>query len=299
MRFIENKIYDSFFLKLPEVDIIEIYGYAVENFFVYKKIFSQDIPVVLKLYSFPDEATIKFIKQNISKISQILVICQSIKDELVFSLIDEEKIRVINPSLVITRWESAKQIKPATFLQRPYRISTVYRKKRFDDLKLFIIIAREILNFNHNVSFMIVGEKDEKLREIAREYGISHKLDMLGVRTDMPEVMAMAHMYVRTDLYPIVPRSLLEALASGVVCVIPHIKGLSDFVLSDNTGIIVNARDINDYVKNIVSIMNDPIKAQTISSNAFNYAKNNFDIRICLKMEEIIYEDIILKKSSN
>ncbi|HOJ86641.1 MAG TPA: glycosyltransferase [Elusimicrobiales bacterium] len=296
LNFIDLNIYSQLgFFKFPDCDIIEIYGYDKLNSFFLNKVFSLKTPKILRLTSFPSQDFIEFIKKKIDSISLITASVQSIKDELVFSEINPEKITVLNPILVMTRWESAKQIKPATFLQRPYRIATVYRKKDFETIKFFLTVAREVLKSNQNINFLIVGPKDDKIRDLAREWQISHKVDILGWREDMPEVMAMTHIYVKCDFSPNIPRSLIEAMGSSVVCLVSHVKGISDLVISDYNGVIANTRDVGSYVKNILSLINEPFKMQTISNTAYNYAKANFDAEISVKVDELIYENILME----
>ncbi|MEF3279588.1 MAG: glycosyltransferase family 4 protein [Elusimicrobiota bacterium] len=296
ISFINNTLFSRFgFIKDPGADIIEIYGYRSENRIAIKKLLLMKKPTILKIYSFPDAKFIGFIKENFEFFDKIIVTTQSIKDELIFNGIDYEKIMVLNPMLVMGRWESAKQIKPATFLQRPYRILTVYRKEDFNSLKFFIDMAKEILKINENVNFMIVGPKDEKIRDLAREYGISHKVDMLGFRNDMPEVMAMAHIYVRTKAIADISRSLIEAMASSVVCVVPQIKGSSDFIISEYNGEIVEPMNLNSYVKTIISLINNPAKMQHMADIGHKYIRDNFSSEIIFNIHEIIYEDLLIE----
>ncbi|MEM4368647.1 MAG: glycosyltransferase family 4 protein, partial [Candidatus Anstonellales archaeon] len=278
--------------RIPNVDIIEVYGYS-KNFegFV-KKLLSFKKPKIFRLLNFPDNKTIEFLKINLNFFSRIIVSSQSIKDELLFNQIPQLNIITLSPLLTMTRWESAKQIKPLTFLQRPYKILNVSRMCNDEDIKFFLLLAKEILSRNDKVNFMIVGKKDEKIREFARELGISHKVDILGWRDDMPEVMAMAHIYISTKASSSISRSLFEAMASGVVCVVPDVGGMSDFI-NEDTGIVVKRRNLNDYLKAVMTLISDPVSMQNISAMGYAYAKANFSAEVVSKVEELVYEEVI------
>ena len=296
INLIDNNFYLKLgFINLSRVDIIEIYGYNSLNSILVRKLLSLKTPKILRLSSFPEVKAIDFIKKNFDSIDLITVISQSIKDELIFSGVREDKIMLLNPILLMSRWESAKQIKPATFLQRPYRIAMVYRNKNYEYINFFMNLAKEVLKSNYDVSFSLIGPKDEKIRETARILEISHKVDVLGWRDDMPEIMAMAHIYVKCDTNPNISRSLIEAMASSVVCLVPRVKGISDFIISDYSGIIVEAGNIHSYVKNIVSLINEPFKMENISNTAYNIAKANYNSDIAGRVDEIIYQDIMRK----
>ncbi|MCX7641377.1 MAG: glycosyltransferase family 4 protein [Elusimicrobiales bacterium] len=285
-------------MRIPNADIIEIYGYSKEDEGFIRRLISTRKPKILRILSFPDINFIEFIKEYYNVFSKIIVASQSIKDELLFNQIDLFKILVLSPLLAMPRWESAKQIKPVTFLQRPYRIATVIRDYSEDALKLFLMIAKNVLDKNDKVNFMIVGTKDEKIREFARNLGISPKIDILGWRDDMPEVMAMTHIYVSTKSTPSISRSLIEAMASAVVCVVSDINGNSDFI-NEYNGIIVKKRNIEEYVKVIHSLLSEPVTMQNISAMAYAYAKANFSADIVSKVEEILYEEVINEWVSN
>lgn len=292
-----NFLLKSGFVRPPNPDIIEIYGFPTEIDSFIKRILNFKKPKILKIYTFPDQKTLSFLKSYHSFFNRIVVPVESLRDELVKNEIPFFKIQLIPPLLVMTRWESAKQIKPMTFLQRPYRILNVGRNYNEEDIKFFLLVAKEVLIKNDKVNFMIVGTKNENIREFARKLGISHKVDILGWRDDMPEVMAMTHIYVSTKQKPSISRSLMEAMASSVVCVIGDVAGMSDFI-NDYTGIIVKNRDLDDYVKNILSLISDPINMQNISSMAYAYAKANFSAEIITRVEELLYENLINEWSS-
>jgi glycosyltransferase involved in cell wall biosynthesis len=293
--FYTDFLYLSGYKDIPEYDLIEIYNYTKIASLMLKKIFRKKAVKILKICSFYDESFKNFIKESIENISLIITITPSLKDELVFDGINENKIFSINP-IIFGRWETAKQIRVFTTITRPYKIVTVFKKTKIDELKLFLSIAREIIKINQDVNFSIVGIKDENLRGLAREWGISHKIDMLGYRTDMPEVMAVSHIYLKPVLSADVSRSVFEAMYSGVVVVVSDIKGISDFIISDYNGIVVKRDDINQYVKSILSLINNPVKMETISTISYNYAMANFNAEIITKVEEIIYTELINEK---
>ncbi|MGC9069788.1 MAG: glycosyltransferase [Elusimicrobiales bacterium] len=279
--------------RIPNADLVEIYSYSKEDDKFIEKLLSLKKPKIMRVFGFPDSDTREFIKKNEYSFSRIIVSCQSIKDELVFNQISPIRIMILSPLLVMSRWESAKQIKPFTIMQRPYRVGCVMRSFSEEEAKFFMLIAKNVLVKNNEVNFMIVGSRDERIREFARNLGISHKVDILGWRDDMPEVMAMLHIYVSTRNTPSVGRSLIEALASGVVCVVGNVGGISDFIKNDYTGIIINPRNIDEYVKNIVRLVGDPVTMQNISAMAFAYAKANFSAQIITKVEELVYEETV------
>jgi len=283
---------------IGDFDVIEIYGYTKLNHFLLKGLLKKKCVKVLKICSFYDEAFKNFIKENLKSFSLITVLSKSLKDELIFDGVGDDKIFCLNP-VITGRWETAKGIRVFTTIARPYRVITVYRKKKIKELELFLMIAREILKLNSDVNFSIIGVKDEGLREITRNWGISHKIDMLGWREDMPEVMATSHIYLKPSLESDISRSVLEAMYSGVVVVSSDTKGISDFIISDYNGVVVRSGNIQSYVKAVLSLINEPAKFQTISTVSYNYALANFRADIITKVEEILYDEFMISQKGD
>lgn len=277
--------------RLPPSDINDYFGYS----FFLKGMLSKNKNIrtrsFLRVYDFYDYKDLK----NISGLSgffyKILPACESIKQDLIAVGINPEKLFVFYPVLNMTRWESAKLIKTAMFLKRPFKIGISYRKVNEESLVFFLKIARKTIDEISNIDFIMVGPKCEEIRQKARDLGISHRLDMLDWRTDMPEVMAMLHIFIKTETYPKISRSLIEAMASGVLCVLPRIKGLSDFIINDFNGVIVQPESLSDYVNAIKRLINNPPLCQTMSTLAFNYINDNMSSQISTKLSQVLYEE--------
>jgi glycosyltransferase involved in cell wall biosynthesis len=278
-------------LKIPKADIIDIFNFSPFANLIIKRL--SKTPVLLRQFNFLTEAEYEKIAKIQDSVYKILPACDSLKKTMISKHIDEKKLFTFLPVLNMTRWESAKLIKSAMFLKRPYKIGMVYRIIKHEKVELFLNIAKEVISEIENVNFAIIGPKYDFARQKARELNISHKIDMLDWRTDMPEVMAMLHIFLNVDIKPDISRSLIEAMASGVVCVAPKIEGFVDFIDSDHNGILVEAGNIKEYKNIIKNLLNDPPRCQTISTISYQYVNNNMSADILSRLSEIVYEEAI------
>lgn len=276
---------------IPNADINDFYGFSsfVKNLSTPPK--GTKNRSFLRLYSFYDQKTLEKIKNISKRFYKIFPACQSLKDDLSNIGIDEEKLFVFYPILNMTRWESAKLIKTAMFLKRPFKIGMSYRLINEENMLFYLKIAKKTITEIPNVDFIMVGPRYEKIREKAREMGISHRLDMLDLRTDMPEVMAMLHIFLKTDNKPNISRSLIEAMASGVVSIVPRVKGLSDFIIHDYNGILTEPSNVSEYFFAIKKLLSNPPLCQTISLVSYNYINDNMSAQVLSKLSQVIYEE--------
>ena len=205
--------------------------------------------------------------------------------------VDPAKTFLVPPAINIGRWESAMLIKPAMFQKRPYKVGTISMDKSLKEQELFLLMAKEVLDVLPDTHFMIVGLKDEKIRSYARSLGISHKVDVLWERSDIPEVMAMMHIYVKTALRDGMSMSLIEAQASGVACILPRLKGLSDFTVHERNGIIVEPGDVVSYTRAVTRLIGSPGLCRSMSQMAFDYVNNNMSLPVVCNILLRLYED--------
>jgi len=182
-------------------------------------------------------------------------------------------------------------IKPAMFQKRPYKVGTVSMDPTLREQELFLMMAREVLEVLPDTDFMLIGVKNEKLREFARSLDISHKVDILSERNDMPEVMAMMHIYAKTARRPGLSMSLIEAQASGVTCVIPRLKGLSDFTVNERNGVIVEPEDALALARAVIRLIGNPGVCHNMSKMAFDYVNNNMSVPVVANILLRLYED--------
>ena len=155
-------------------------------------------------------------------------------------------------------------------------------------------MAKKIIaNFTEPITFLLLGEKSDKLRSLLRETGISDKVDILGQRSDVPEVMALLHLFIKISLKEKISLSLIEAQASGVPCILPRIKGLSDFTLNEKNGILVEPGNADAYAKEALKLLRDPALVMKMSKLSFDYVANNMTADIGANLLINLYEEIL------
>ncbi len=86
---------------------------------------------------------------------------------------------------------------------------------------LFAVFA-EILNAEPNAHLLLAGggEREAELKEFAHTLGISQKVQFLGSRSDIPELLSAADVFVFPSFYEGLPGAVLEAQAASLPCFI-------------------------------------------------------------------------------
>lgn len=123
--------------------------------------------------------------------------------------------------------------------------------------------APEVLKAHPDTVFLIAGEG--RLRRVlearVRELALTEHVRLLGRRTDVPELLAVADCFVIPSLWEGGPYALLEAMAAGVPVVGTSIPGILDWVRDGETGYGVRAADSGQLAMAIEAVMSDPAEA--------------------------------------
>ena len=130
--------------------------------------------------------------------------------------------------------------------------------------------------------YMLVVAGKGELFESVKKYAIRknvRNIKFLGFvpEEDLPDLYACSDFYIMTSKYEGQPLTLLEAMASGLPCIVSDIPNLK-IVEDAKCGIIVDFDDIGKAAKRIVEYLGRNNSEH--SKNAREYAVNNLDWEI-------------------
>ena len=120
---------------------------------------------------------------------------------------------------------------------------------------------------NPNLHYLICGTGSDmdRLKRLAENLNISNQIHFLGFRTDMIELFKSSDIFLFTSLQERLPRSLMEAMACGLPCVVSKIRGNVDLIEDENGGYLCNSDDYRAFAKSINKLASNAIKRSEIS----------------------------------
>jgi glycosyltransferase involved in cell wall biosynthesis len=91
----------------------------------------------------------------------------------------------------------------------------------------------------------LVGQGEERGRSeaLVQEVGLQERVRFLGVRTDIPDLLAAADAFVLSSRSEAMPITLLEAASAGLLCVASDVGAVRELVLDGKTGFVVPPAD--------------------------------------------------------
>lgn len=101
---------------------------------------------------------------------------------------------------------------------------------------------------NPRIRYMVAGKGDKEayLRKLAADSGV--KLDLLGFRRDIPELIRVADVFAFPSHREGLSKALMEAMAAGLPCVVSSIRGNVDLI-DENGGYLCNSHDATSFAR--------------------------------------------------
>ena len=104
---------------------------------------------------------------------------------------------------------------------------------------------------------------------------------------------------VQTCALPILPQSILQAMAGGVPVVATKVGGVPEVVVNEETGILVEPGDPQALAGGIIRVLNDPPLTLRVTANAVNLAGKEYSVVRMVDKIESIYKDLLIKRNKS
>ena len=110
-----------------------------------------------------------------------------------------------------------------------------------------------------NIHLLICGEGPEKnaLEKLAAGLNVADRIHFLGFRADIKQLLKISDIFLFTTLQEGLPRSMMEAMASGLPCVASKIRGNVDLIESGKGGFLCGATDYQGFAEKLNLLAGD------------------------------------------
>lgn len=146
---------------------------------------------------------------------------------------------------------------------------------------------------NKKLHYFICGRGPdlESLEALAKELGVENQVHFLGFRTDVKQLLAACDIFLFTTLQEGLPRSMMEAMATGLPCVASSIRGNVDLMNDGEGGFLRPSCDVDGFAEAINKIANDAELRGKMRE--FNLEKiKEFDISVVRQEIRDIYKEV-------
>lgn len=135
-----------------------------------------------------------------------------------------------------------------------------------------------------------VGSLQGALEREADERGVRDRVHFVGVRLDMPAVLAAADLFVLPSDWEGLPMVVLEALGAGCPIVATAVGGVPSAVRDGETGWLVPAGDVQRLAAAIATALDSPQERQRRAQAGRTLFDRSFSAVAMTKAYEALYE---------
>lgn len=153
-------------------------------------------------------------------------------------------------------------------------------------LKAFAIV-KKINNKSEIIKLKIAGDGDLKTQLIilSKQLKIEKDVIFTGMLNERDLILFLQSLdlYVHASLGETMSTSIMQAMACGLPIIASNVNGINNMVTDGDTGILVPAKNEVLLSEAILNCINDIKLREMLSSNAYDYALNNFSNQIMFK----------------
>jgi glycosyltransferase involved in cell wall biosynthesis len=138
---------------------------------------------------------------------------------------------------------------------------------------------------------LIVGDgpQREEIREEIARLGLQERAFMLGIRRDLPSILAASDVFVLSSDREGLPVAALEAMAAAKPVVATSVGDLPLIVRHGETGLLVARRDRAALANALTQILSDEDLATRLGTNARKLVERNYSLQKMIERHEALY----------
>ena len=179
--------------------------------------------------------------------------------------------------------------------QGRYIVGTVTKLNWIKNPEMFIRCASLVLQRRQDVSFVLVGKGEHlhELQSLCQALGIQESVTFLGERHDVPDLLRAMDLFLLTSRVEGMPNAVLEAMATGLPCVVTGAGGSGEPIIEGETGYVVPIGDAQAMVDRVLQILADDELRLSMGKAARARAVNEFSVEKMVAQTWRIYRQLV------
>jgi glycosyltransferase involved in cell wall biosynthesis len=159
----------------------------------------------------------------------------------------------------------------------------------------FVDLAAKVILSIPQAEFLFIGDGPlrAEVERRAASLGLSKKIRFPGWRKDAAQWLAVADAFVLTSLWEGLPRSLVEAMKSGLPCAAYAVDGICDLIQEGENGFLVPIKNIDALSERVIGLLSDPDLSRRMGLKAQKFISQDFDIGLMVKSQENLYAELL------
>lgn len=295
------------FVRSERVDIIHAHQYTPFFYALAAGLGRRRPPVLFTEHGrwfpdFPRRKRILFNRLFLRRRDRVVAVGNSVKQALIDNEgIQEKRIQVIYNGIDLRRYGAQRHqrdaVRGSLGLSRDDFV--IIQVARLDALKDHLTAIRTMHRVRETLpdaKLLIVGAglEEAKIRAEVQRLGLDNHIRLLGLRHDVPRLLAAADTFLLTSISEGIPLTLIEAMAAGLPVVSTDVGGVREIVEHAVTGFLAPAGDDAALRDALVTIAASSDRREHFAAAARNRAEDRFSERQMMDAYRRVYDDMLL-----
>jgi len=241
----------------------------------------------------------RFFSQIMGWSKYVIVISEIIGRHMVEDFkVSNDRIRVIHRSVDLNKF------KPKKFNSSSEPTCNIAIVGRITQLKGHDYFLKAMAQVVRNIPYAkikIIGDAPrskeaylQELKHLVSRLNLEDKVEFLGNRSDIPELLAQTDVLVLSTVTPeAFGRVIIEAQAVGVPVVATKVGGVVDIIEDEKSGLLVMPRDVDAMAKAVLRILRDKALAERLVEEARKKIDEKFTLEHMALKTIGVYEELL------
>lgn len=212
-----------------------------------------------------------------------------------YGIVSQDRLRHIGNGIELDRFQVSGRTPSAG---SPATITCVARLEPVKNHCMLLEAARLLMERGQDFRIWLVGGGDLRARyeALCAKLGIADRVQFLGYREDIPELLAETDISVLTSVKEGIPRALLESMAMSIPVVATRVNGNCEVVRDGETGFLVELGDTGALADVLERLITDPSLRATIGRRAREVALQEYDETSIVESLKNVYRSQLAKR---
>ncbi len=163
----------------------------------------------------------------------------------------------------------------------------------------FLRVARTVAERIPEARFVVVGDGLERssLESYARALGIGDIVRFVGIRRDVPRLLAASDVVTLTSDEEAFPLALLEGMAAGRPIIATRVGSLDEMVIEGETGHLIPVDDERSFADALHRVLFDRARAEAMGRAGRLFVHQHFTVEHMVRAHERLFERLLQEAS--
>ena len=177
-------------------------------------------------------------------------------------------------------------------------VAQVGRLEPQKDYPTFLAAAARVAAALPDVDVVVVGEGAlrHELETLAARLGLAGRVRFLGLRHDVPALLAGVDVLALTSLYEGLPNVVIEAMATGAVAVATDVGGCRELITPGESGLLVGPGDVEAVTGAILQVLRSGELTRRLATAARRRVESEFAVEAMVEKTTAVYEACLSQK---